>query len=234
MYYKKTILSYKASSAVRETLESLGIEVISTVEHKNISREICDHADMQIAKINEDLFVCAPEVYEYYKPILGEKLICGSTSLKCNYPYDVAYNIARVGGYAFHNIKYTDLCVLNYLKNQGVKIINVCQGYTKCNMCIAGNSVITSDEDIYQKCVSLGIRALKIRPGHIILDGYDYGFIGGASGQISDDTIFFAGDISSHPDFVEIKDFLSDVNVKFISVPNIPLIDIGTVTGFGI
>lgn len=234
MYYKKVLLSYKTPSEVKEVLENLGVEVIPTTIHRNISREICDHADMQIAKICEDLFVCSPELYNYYKPILNKKLMCGSTSLKCNYPYDIAYNIARVGGYAFHNIKYTDSYVLNLLKNQGVKIVNVSQGYTKCNMCIVGNAVITSDEGIYQKCVSLGIRTLKIRQGHITLDGYDYGFIGGASGMISNDTVFFAGDIESHPDFKEIKDFLYAVNVKFIFVPNTPLVDIGSVIGFGI
>ena len=234
MYYKKAILSYKAPLSVKETLEGLGIEVVPTIEHKNISREISDHADMQIAKISEDLFVCAPEVYDYYKPILKEKLMCGDTNLKCNYPYDIAYNVARVGKYAFHNTKYTDSCVLNHLKNQNVKMINVSQGYTKCNMCIAGDAVITSDEGIYESFVELGISTLKIRQGHIRLDGYDYGFIGGASGQISDDAIFFAGDITLHPDFEIIRDFLNDINKKFEYVPDTPLVDVGTVIGFGI
>ena len=231
MYYKKAILSYKAPLLIKEKLESLGIETISTIEHKNISREICDHADMQITKISEELFVCAPEVYDYYKAYLGEKLICGDTPLKCNYPYDIAYNVARVGKYAFHNTKFTDLSILNHLKNQDVKMINVSQGYTKCNMCILGNAVITSDEGIYKSCIELGISTLKISQDHIRLDGYDYGFIGGASGMVGEDTIFFAGDITLHPDFSMIRDFLNDMNISFIFVPDTPLVDVGTIIG---
>lgn len=229
MYCKKVLLSYKAPTSVVNALKDLGIEVVPTTNHKNISREISDHADMHIARISDDLFVCAPEVYDYYKAYIGEKLICGNTRLNCNYPDDIAYNVARVGGFAFHNIKYTDTKVSECLKNNGIDLINVNQGYTKCNMCVAGNCVITSDEGIYSSCLEHNIPALKIRCGHIALDGYDYGFIGGASGQIGDDTIFFAGDITAHLDFATISEFLSCNNIKYISVPETALVDIGSV-----
>ncbi len=232
MYCKKVLLSYKAPVSVVNAIENLGIEVVSSCEHKNISREISDHADMHIAKISDDLFVCAPEVYDYYKAYMGEKLICGNTYLGCNYPGDIAYNVARVGGFAFHNIKYTDPVVLKCFNDNGIKLISVNQGYTKCNMCIADTCVITSDDGIYKSCVEHGITALKISQGHIALDGYDYGFIGGASGQICSDTIFFAGDITCHPDFSLIDEFLSENGIKYISVSETPLVDIGSVIAF--
>lgn len=231
MYYKKVVLSYKAPLSVKETLEGLGIEVIPTTKHKNISREIMDHADMQLTKVSGDLFVCAPEVYDYYKAYLGEKLICGEKALKCNYPYDIAYNVARVGKYAFHNTKYTDINVLSSLEKENVKMINVNQGYTKCNMCVAGENVITSDDGIYISCIENNVPALKISQGSILLDGYDYGFIGGASGMIGDDTLFFAGDITLHPDFESMQSFLKSAGVKTLYVPGTPLTDVGTVIG---
>ena len=96
-------------------------------------------------------------------------------------------------------------------------------------MCVAGNSVITSDDGIYLSCLKNNVPVLKICQGHIRLDGYDYGFIGGASGQISDNTIFFAGDITVHPDFEKISEFLKFNNIKFLSVPKVPLVDVGSV-----
>lgn len=73
-----------------------------------------------------------------------------------------------------------------------------------------------------------GIDVLKIDSGSIRLDGYDYGFIGGACTMIDDGTVAFFGDIKTHPNFRKIERFCIIHNVKIINLAeNKPLTDVG-------
>ena len=67
-----------------------------------------------------------------------------------------------------------------------------------------------------------------ISQGNIELDGYDYGFIGGAGGRIDDNTVIFFGNIEKHPDYISIKEFCAkhSVTIKCLC-KNMPLTDIG-------
>jgi hypothetical protein len=69
---------------------------------------------------------------------------------------------------------------------------------------------------------------LMITPGHILLPGYDTGFIGGASGRIGD-TVIFNGDLSAHPDSDRIIRFIEDRGLKVRWFPEWPLKDIGSI-----
>ena len=73
---------------------------------------------------------------------------------------------------------------------------------------------------------------LKISKGSVYLPGFDYGFIGGASGKIADDEIIFNGDISKHPDYKNIMSFLCKHNVKAVSFKD-KLEDIGSIIPIG-
>ena len=42
------------------------------------------------------------------------------------------------------------------------------------------------------------IDVLKIQPGYVALSEKHYGFIGGASARIADDTVYFSGNIAEH------------------------------------
>jgi hypothetical protein len=69
---------------------------------------------------------------------------------------------------------------------------------------------------------------LLIDKGHIQLQGFDYGFIGGASGRIGD-TIIFNGDITQHPDYEKIAAFIEDRDLKIKYFTEYPLEDIGSI-----
>ena len=110
-----------------------------------------------------------------------------------------------------------------------MKKINVKQGYCKCSICIVDeNSIITSDEGIYKEVIKHDIDCLLIEKGHIDLFELDYGFIGGCSGLINEDTLVFFGNIEKHPNFKEIKNFVSKRNKKIISLSKEKLIDLGS------
>jgi hypothetical protein len=54
-----------------------------------------------------------------------------------------------------------------------------------------------------------------------------YGFIGGCCGKIEDEFVFY-GDITEHPDFEKIYNFINDRNIK-IKWFDFPLEDIGSI-----
>ena len=70
---------------------------------------------------------------------------------------------------------------------------------------------------------------LTVSKGAVKLAGYSYGFIGGASGKISSDTVAFCGDIDTHPDSDAIRAFLSKYGIKALSLDDNSLYDIGSI-----
>lgn len=223
------IINKKVSKKFFEFLPS---KILHGTNLVNLNPPVDTHIDMQLVHLGENTFVCEQSTYSYYKKILPQKfnLLKGSTSLKCNYPEDIAYNIARVGRFVIHNFKFTDNVIKNYINEHNLTVIDVSQGYSKCNVCVVDeNSIITSDEGIWKKCIMHGIDALKIRQGFIKLEGFEYGFIGGASVKLNKNTLAFFGDVSLHPDYEKIKDFLLKKGINILCLKDDILEDIGSV-----
>jgi len=166
------------------------------------------HADMQLCSI-------------------GGKIIKAASPLPDSYPGCAAYNALAFGKYFVHRLDITAPVLLKEAENQELELINVKQGYAKCACVIVDeNSIITADRGI---CRALENKAnvLLIESGHVKLDGYDYGFLGGASGLING-TLLFCGDLEQHPDFERIMDFMSARNVKTEYIKGLELADIGS------
>ena len=129
--------------------------------------------------------------------------------------------------YVICNKAYTDKTILD---SHNKEIINVKQGYSKCNICIVdNNAIITSDNGIAKTVAKKGIDVLKISPGYIELRKLDYGFIGGATGIIDNNMLAVNGDINSHPDSEQIKVFAIKYNVDIVPLKNSNIVDIGTI-----
>ena len=60
------------------------------------------------------------------------------------------------------------------------------------------------------------------------LDGYDYGFIGGACCKISKGVLAFFGNAKAHKCYDDIKAFCKNYNVDLLSLANERLCDIGS------
>ena len=161
----------------------------------------------------------------------GFKLIEGSTMLRPRYPYDIAYNVARVGKFAFHNLKYTDFVLKKELEKAGVELVHVNQGYTKCSVSVIdANSIITSDKGIAKAASKKGLDVLLIKPEeNILLPGLGHGFIGGSSGMINRDKWMVAGDFETLESCGNIKKFLEKKGISCVFVRNQPVIDIGSI-----
>ena len=113
------------------------------------------------------------------------------------------------------------------LKN--LKRIKVRQGYTKCStLCLSDSAYITDDDGIYRALKQNGFDCLKISKGIVALEGYNYGFIGGASVNLSDGRVLFFGDIPDKEEKGRVCSFLSVHNIQPLFIPGKQLTDLGS------
>lgn len=196
------IIDNKIPKAVKEELKKDFI-LIETLDYPGFTSPLGSHPDVQVCKIRDDFIVVAPKVYNYYKNQLEKYDIIIKSGLKeiaDNYPEDSRYNLASNGKIGIHKSEITDSVILEEIEN----LVDVNQGYAKCNIAFTKEGVITSDKGIYNR---LNIeKKLLITPGHIKLEPYKYGFIGGATGYF--DKMYFIGDVTEHPDYKKISEFL--------------------------
>lgn len=205
-------------------LMDFGFLLVETLELKDFNFPLKTHPDIQVCKIKENLIVVEPSVYTYYHNLLSNYGIIvksGEKIVEDIYPKDCPYNLATNGKIAIHNFNITDEKILNEIDFEK---IHVNQGYGKCNVLFTKSGIITSDKGIYK---ALGDRRkLLISQGEIELDGFDYGFIGGASGYSSE--IYFTGNIQNHKDFEKIKQFLIEESTEYKILGNYKLKDFGS------
>lgn len=226
------IVSGDASKEIISSLIEYGMDLILTEAHSSLPLPLSYHADMQMVNICMGVFVYAPGTSQnilFKLKRLGFELIEGTVPVKDHYPFDVAYNCAIVDKNAFLNPKYTDSIILEFLAKNNIKVHPVKQGYTKCSTAVVSKeAVITADLQIYGKAVEAGLDALLIPPQKdIVLKGYDYGFIGGCSGLISDKEIAFFGDLRTVESMGDISRFCLKHGKKVISLAEGNLMDLG-------
>lgn len=227
---KCVLIDYRTPFCVVNTLKEMNIDVRFTSKFPVLYDAVNGHPDMVFCRVDENIFVCEPTLYDYYKAMFPTlNIIKGETRITGTYPYDIAYNTARVGDYAICNMEYTDKKILEYLDKNNIKIINVKQGYSKCSICVVDdNSIITSDKGIAKKS-SEYLNVLLIKEGNIILPGVSSGFIGGCSGKLADDILAVCGNLKYHSDYNAISDFCNKCGVNIVSLSDEQLFDVGTI-----
>lgn len=197
----------------------------------NIPFPLSRHADIQMCHVGDNIIVTAPQCFEYYKTRLkkfGFEIIKGENPLNEAYPKDIAYNAAIIGKYAFHNWKFADKKIIELMKNRGLSLTNVNQGYSKCSCTIINETAfITQDEGI--KNAAVGFDVLLISPGGVELEGFPYGFLGGATGMVSNDTLAVNGSIENHQDYEKIMKFLDKYKIKVLNLHDGKPVDIGSI-----
>ncbi|MBO5060697.1 MAG: hypothetical protein J6C82_07280 [Clostridia bacterium] len=228
---KNIVIDYRASADTVDALCKMGFNIIKTPRLNTVYTTICGHSDIMIHKLNENLVVTEPSVYEYFKEKLTDNtVIKGRSRLNNKYPFDIAYNAARVGEKIFCNEKFTDSVIINYANKNNINIINTKQGYSKCSICVVSdNAIITSDKNIMVAAEKNKIDVLAVDDNRIKLEGFEHGFIGGSTGLIDKNTLVFNGDINFHSDANRIIDFCNLYGVKPISLNNGPIVDIGSI-----
>ena len=207
----RIVMSGEYPELVR-ALEARGYEVIPTKRVMCFHQPEQLHADMQILRIRDRIFTLDT---------------CRRKPSR-DYPNNVLLNCLYLGNRLYGKLSAIDETVLEYCKEQGIELVNVNQGYTRCSTLVVNdNAVITADPSVEKAMKQNGVEVLRISQGQIRLKGFDYGFIGGCSGRIGN-TIFIFGNIKKHSDFGAINRFIINHNSNIeILCEDMPLTDIG-------
>lgn len=228
----KVIVDYKISEESIETLKEFGVNCIKSKKCNNVYSEISGHPDIQCIYLGNRELIIEPAMFSSYKEEyidIGFDVIRGNTILSNKYPKDIAYNGCIIGDKFVHNLKYTDEILLERIREKDLKLINVKQGYTKCNISIINeNNIITSDRGI-EKELSKYLNVLFIEnESNIKLENMQ-GFIGGATGLISNNIWCINGDINRLNNCNKVIDFLQLNNIQIVCLNNSDIIDIGSI-----
>ena len=208
---KKLVMSKKYPCFCEE-LNKFGYEIIPTKKIKTFLEPEQYHADMQILCIKNKVITLDDCIKKPGK----------------NYPENILLNCLYHNNKLYGKLSATDSSVREYCRENNIETVNVNQGYTRCSTLVVNDkAVITADKSIEKGMKNNGVEVLLISAGNIVLEGFDYGFIGGASFS-DNNTIYFFGDITKHPDYNKIKEFTSKHNsIIEILCKTQPLTDIG-------
>jgi len=228
----KIYVSARADNRLVDYLKNMGFQIEIIHTEGLVSAPVSDHPDMFMCRMGpgpgapvvshlDNVTDCSSTDVDAYD--------AGAAILSPGYPDEVAFNAACTGKYFIHNLKYTAPQLLNIAHTMGMIPVDVKQGYAKCSTVIVDeDSIITYDRGLGHRCMDAGINVLFVVPGHVLLKGYECGFLGGASGRIGD-TVYFNGDLSAHPDFQAITGFIEERGLRVKWFPEWPLTDIGTI-----
>ncbi len=181
-----------------------------------VSAPVTDHADLYFCRlgISDDA------------PVIRAQ----PGDLSPGYPHEASFNAVSTGRFFLHNLKATNGRLLSAARNLGMELLPVKQGYTRCSTIpVDENSIITYDRGIARVAGTAGLAVLLIEPGHVLLPGYNTGFLGGTCGNLDGRLLLFNGDLSEHLDFPRIVEFAEVRGLTCRWISGKPLRDIGSI-----
>ncbi len=207
-------------------------DVIEIPSYERLDMPVSSHPDMLIFYESDTVIV--PAEYIGLNGSLYEQLTAtGNTVIKDDsvivsreYPGDISFNVLDMEGFCFGRKPYVSAAIRDLIDRSGKELVDVRQGYAACSAASGGTFCITADPSLRSAVSEHGMDVLMISAGSVRLKGYDYGFIGGASGY-SDGSMYFFGDVTEHPDGNRIRDFLKEHGCGCISLGTGPLEDHG-------
>ena len=227
-------VDYRTTENEINSLKKLNYDVIKIPKDNNLYEAINGHTDIQLNILNKNTIIINKNINLSFKELLKTKninFIESNSTLSSKYPSNISLNAYITDNYLVHNLKFTDKKILEYCKNK--KTINVNQGYTKCSILpLREKVIITNDTGIYNTLKNENFDILLLPFGDIELSGFNYGFIGGVGGMISNDSMAFFGSLDNYAFGNEVKKFLYKYDIKPIYLSNTKLIDRGSLLVF--
>ena len=206
------LIDGRAEKSIISALESYADKVFALPAFPTLSEPVSAHADMLVWRCGKTVFTyadyraLAPEIFAELEK-LGYSVHTISKNPSRQYPHDVALNCALIGTSIIANTKHCAPEIAAFAAENELSLLHTNQGYAKCStVVVADNAIITSDASIAAVARENGIDTLTVNNGNVALPPYEYGFIGGSSGADTQ-SVFFCGDIDTHPDAVAIREF---------------------------
>ena len=226
---KYAVISSTAPKKCIASLGSLGYTVLPLPPFEKLSKPVCTHADMLLFSYKDTIvthreyYACAREVFDTLCSECGLSLVLTDDDIRPEYPSDIAFNAVALGGVLYSNTPYTSGAVAELFCDK----VKVKQGYAACStLALSDSCAVTADRSLARAYEKNGIEVTLISSGSISLPPYDSGFIGGASG-VDGDTVYFAGNVDTHADAEAIKRVIYSQKMKYISLSDEPLSDVG-------
>lgn len=227
---KSVVVDFRISEKSIKTLKSLGYSTIKTIPENNVNKAICGHPDIIMCNLDKNHIISKPSFACVLKKFTSDEIICGKSDLKEKYPFDIAYNCAKVGNYLFCLKEYTDLKILEYCHKSNIKILNIKQGYAKCSICVVSDdAIITADENIYKIAKQNNIDVFLTSNDSVQLNGFKNGFFGGATGLLEDNLLAVNGNLKLSKDHEDIMAFCKNRQVDIISLSDENITDVGSI-----
>ena len=224
------IVDCRIPSELERQLLNYADRMLRLAPHPSLPKPVASHPDM-LMWLHKDKVITFADYAPLAKEALdalstmGYTVLLDPTPPKDKYPLDVPMNCATVGNKLVANTRFASPLILG----EGLEAVRTNQGYAKCaTVTVSDNAIISADPSVCQAAEKSGIHVLGIQQGHVRLDGYDTGFIGGCTG-VTETEVLFTGNLTAHPDGQRISDFCAAHGKKAVSLTPSPLYDYGTV-----
>ena len=177
---------------------------------------ISGHPDIFFCQTPDNLIVAPNTPQEYVDILLNNdiKFTFGNKHVGKKYPETAIYNALITNKIVLHNTSITDYKILQ--NNKDKQVINVNQGYSRCNCIVVNEHYITSDVSISKALVKNGHVVTYVNPERVYLKHFKHGFFGGCCGVFGS-KLFLCGSLN----------YLNPEEAKTISnIPGIELIQL--------
>ena len=223
------IIGKKYRNLLENALKERNLAAIWINDNKFVDPRISGHADISVLHAGGNRLFLAAYLNncEFVDKVRGlgiEPVFVNSPHGE--YPDDCGLNLCIISNTLIYNPKSALHTVIKELHCD--RNIIVKQGYTKCSVCIADErSIITQDRSIADAAALNGFDVLYIEQPFVRLDGFENGFVGGASFKTAADEIAFTGIIKSCEIRNRIESFLHNKNIKCTYLTDTEIFDIG-------
>ncbi len=228
---KHCVISEDGKKAV-EFLNRIGIKTLQVEKSSELDNEISSHTDLLFSYCGKKQAIIAPNQTHLIKKVkeLGCRVEVAEFEPFSPYPNDILLNSTIINDSMICKMNSTSDFLLDFAKQNNINILDSKQGYSKCSICVVNeNAIITEDCGIARLLKNSQINVLKIEGGFIKLSDSHTGFLGGTSGKIGKDKLYFNGNLKEHPSYGAIINFLDLYNVKPVFDESYKLTDIGSI-----
>lgn len=223
---RQLILGEKYKKVLQSALFDRNITPIWLKNNNSVDKRLEGHCDLMAVHLGGSKIAVQADRIDSCENINNVELIKIAAPLKPEYPYDAGLNICIVGDRLIYNPKSANPQIVSQIN--GARLCCK-QGYTKCSICVVDeNSIITADNKIAFIASAAGLNVLSVNEKLTALDGFEHGFIGGASFKINRNEMAFTGTINNSNERKRIESFLDNRGVQAVYLTDEPIFDIGS------